>query len=192
MRKLRRTGSGGRGVTLPEMLMVMVITILMFGVISEIYFASLMVWRRCSSQSQADPPAHMTLDRVSQELKNAYQVNSPDSATDYITVTMPVRDSGGTNIWPFQADTRITYYLSDATGQHGHTGTYLWRETVKVSNGNTTLDIIAENVQNLTFEVYPSGTGRVLKVYAMSIAVVGQEQHTQYASRFSGSVAFRN
>jgi hypothetical protein len=173
-------------------MMSMAIMLLIVGVVSSIYFASLHVWRRCSSQSQADPPAHMSLDRITSELKNAYMVNSPDTATNYITVTLPARDSTGTNIYPFQPATRVTYYLSDASGQRDRTGTYLWREKVRVSDGNTTRNSIAGNVENLSFEVYPSGSGRVLKVYAMSIAVVGRERHEEYVSRFSGSVAFRN
>lgn len=188
----RRSGSASRGVTLPELMIAMVIMLLMVGVISSIYFASLHVWRRCSSQSQADPPAHISLDRITQELKNAYMVNSPDTASDYITVTLPARDSTGTNIYPFEPATRVTYYLSDASGQRDRTGTYLWRERVGVSDGQTTRNAIAGNVESLSFEVYPSGSGRVLKVYAMSIAVVGREQHEEYVSRFSGSVAFRN
>jgi len=188
----RRSGSASRGVTLPELMIAMVIMLLMVGVISSIYFASLHVWRRCSSQSQADPPAHISLDRVTAELKNAYQVNSPDTATNYITFTLPLKDSSGTVLYPFQPWCQISYYLSDATGSHSKTGTYLWRERLTLSDNTTTRSSIAQNVESLTFQVYPSGSGRMLKVYAMAIAILGQEQHEQYTSRFSGTVAFRN
>ena len=192
MQQIERAGRTRRGVTLPELLMVMVIIALVGGVLGVVYYSDLQVWRRCSAQSQADPPANISLDRLTSELKNAYMVNSPDTAVNYITFTLPLKDSGGTDIYPFQPWRQITYYLSDASGSHGNTGTYLWREQVTVPGNATTRTSIAQNVQSLSFQVYPSGSGRILKVYAMSIAIVGQEQHQQYTSQFSGTVAFRN
>jgi hypothetical protein len=172
--------------------MAMVIMLLIMGVVGSIYFSSLAVWRRCSAQSQADPPAHISLDRVTAELKNACKINSPDNATNYISFDLPLKDSSGLNIYPFQSWCTIRYYLSDKTGSHSATGTYLWREKTNTAGGAVTRASIAENVESLTFEVYPSGAGRMLKVYAMSIAIVGQEGRQQYTSQFSGTVAFRN
>lgn len=189
MIQLRRSSGG---TTLPELLMAIVVMALLSGVISSIYFASLQVWRRCSSQSQADAPAQMALDRVSRELKNAYVVNSPSTATDYITVTLPARDSDGTNIYPFQPASCVTYYLSDASGQRDRTGTYLWRECTRVSDGYVTRTIIAPNVYSLSFQLSPSGEGQTLKVCSLAIEAVGQEGREQYTSRLSGGVAFRN
>jgi prepilin-type N-terminal cleavage/methylation domain-containing protein len=191
---LRNMGThpGRRGVTLPELMIAMVIMTMVMGVIGAIYFSSLAVWRRCSAQSQADPPAHISLDRITTELKNAYRVDSPDTATNYITFTLPLRDSTDTVIYPFQGWRRMNYYLSDDTGSHTHTGTCLWRERTDLLHNLTTRACIAQNVQSLTFQVYPSGSGRMLKVYAMAIAILGQEQHTQYTSSFSATVAFRN
>lgn len=192
MLRNRRTSQGRRGVTLPELLIAMVIMTMVMGVVGAIYFSSLAVWRRCSAQSQADPPAHISLDRITAELKNAYRVDSPDTATGYITFTLPLKDSSDTVIYPFQGWQRIGYYLSDDTGSHTHTGTYLWRERTDLVHNLTRRVCIAENVQSLTFHIYPSGSGRMLKVYAMAIAILGQEQHTQYTSSFSATVAFRN
>jgi prepilin-type N-terminal cleavage/methylation domain-containing protein len=192
MQQTERAGRTRRGVTLPELLMVMVIMVLVGGILGVVYFSALHVWRRCSAQSQADPPAHISLDRVTSELRNAYTVNSPDTAVNYITFTLPLKDGSGTNIYPFQPWYQITYYLSDSSGSHSRTGTYLWREKTRASDNTATRTSIAQNVESLTFQVYPSGSGRMLKVYAMSIAIVGQEQHQQYTSRFSGTVAFRN
>jgi len=64
MQQTERAGRARRGVTLPELLMVMVIIALVGGVLGVVYYSDLQVWRRCSAQSQAHPPAHISLDRV--------------------------------------------------------------------------------------------------------------------------------
>jgi prepilin-type N-terminal cleavage/methylation domain-containing protein len=180
-----------RGITLPELMMAMVIMVLIMGVLGGIYFSSLQVWRRCSAQSQADPPAHISLDRVTSELRNAYKVNSV--GTSSISFDLPVKSGTAPhpNLIPFQSWCTIRYYLSDDTGSETSTGTYLWRKKTDTATGDVSSSVIARNVESLTFAV-DSSDDRILKVYAMSIAIVGEEGRQQYTSSFSGTVAFRN
>jgi hypothetical protein len=168
----------------------MVIMALVAGVVSALYFASLHVWRRCSSQSQADPPAHMAIARVTKELKNAYQVTS--MGNDAITFLLPRTDPSGTNLLPLQAAKEISYYLSDASGVQGQPGTILWRKEVDVVNNRTRTQRIAENVEQLAFDYDTTSENRVLAIYALSITVIGQEGHEEYQSAFGSHIAFRN
>jgi hypothetical protein len=183
-----------RGGTLPELMMAMVIMVLIMGVLGGIFFSPLQVWRRCSAQSQADPPAHISLDRVTSELRNAYKINSPADATDYISFDLPVKSEvePHPNLIPLQSWCTIRYYLSDSTGNEAHTGTYLWRKKTDTATGAVSSAVIAKNVQSMIFHTYAADGNRTLSVYAMSIAIVGEEGRQQYTSSFSGTVAFRN
>jgi len=179
-----------RGTTLPELLIAMAIMLLIAGVVSAVYFASLRTWRRCSSQSQADPPAHMTISRLTRELKNAYQVTSMGASS--ITFLLPQVDGNGVNIVPLTPAREVSYYLSDATGQPGQPGTDLWRRDVSLTSGTVKRQRIAQNVERLAFDYEATSGNRVLAIYALSITVVGTEGHQSYTSRFDTHIAFRN
>ncbi len=149
-----------RAFTLPEMMIAMAIIMIIVGIVGTIYWTSFHVWQRCSAESQADPPAHISLDRVTSELKNAYQVNSPANATNYITFTLPKRDANNTVIYPMTGWYQICYYLSDASASHAKTGTYLWREKTMLANNAVTRESVAQNVQSMTFNITPADSGR--------------------------------
>jgi type II secretory pathway pseudopilin PulG len=177
------------GFSLIEAMIVIFIIGLIGTAVGTLYYSSLQVWRRCSAQSQADPPAHLAVDRVAKELRNAYLVDSMGS--DNITFTLPATDANGVNTLPLTPGKRISYYISDDTGAIGPTGTVLWRKEVRLSSGNTRYMRIANNVEELTFTYYATPT-QVLKIYAMSITVLGQEGRQQYNSQFGSRIAFRN
>jgi prepilin-type N-terminal cleavage/methylation domain-containing protein len=195
MRRISITATARRpalrqcGITLPEMLIAMVIMTLIAGVVSATYFTSLHIWRRCSSMSQAEPPAHISVDRLCRELKNAYLVDSIGDTS--VTFTLPKQDENGINVLPLEPAQRISYYLSDDTGKRDKAGTHLWRERLDVDSGSATRGCIAENVESLKFS-YDATEDRVLKIYAMSITVIGEEGKEQYHSEFESHVAFRN
>jgi len=178
-----------RGVTLVELLMGMVIMAIIGAVISSIFFASMKVWRRCSAHSQAEPPATMSINRISRELRNAYLVDN--MGDDTITFTQPLTDAGGVNVLPLQPKTRISYYLSDDSGTEGAAGSSLWRKRVDVPTGQTQRRPLADNVLSMDFSYDATGT-RVLKIYALSITVQGREGQEVYHSQFGTHVAFRN
>jgi len=167
----------------------MFIMTMIAGVVSSLFFASMQVWRRCSSQSQADPPAHFAIARITKELKNAYLVDNMGASS--ITFTQPKTDADGINLLPLQPGRRITYYVSDDSGQVGHAGTVLWRKWQDLVTGRTTVRRVANNVEQLGFS-YDTTSTRVLKIYAMSITVLGKEGREEYRSKFEGHVAFRN
>jgi len=179
-----------RGVTLPEVLIAMVIMTLIAGVVSALYFASEQVWRRCSSQAQADPPAHMAISRLTKELKNAYQVSSMGPTS--VTFLLPRVDGSGVNIVPLQTARVVSYYLSDDTGQQSHSGNVMWRKETNADTGSAKQQRIASNVQQLDFDYETTGNNRVLAIYALSITVLGQEGRQHYQSQFGSHVAFRN
>lgn len=177
------------GFTLVEALIVMAIMTMVAGVVSSLFFASMHVWRRCSSQSQADPPAHMAIARMTKELRNAYLVD--DMGSSSITFTLPQADADGINTLPLQPGRRISYYLSDSTGEVGRNGSILWRRQQDLVTGHATTRRIAENVEQLGFS-YDATPSRVLKIYAMSVTVLGREGRQEYRSVFGSHVAFRN
>lgn len=170
--------------------MAMVIALLIAGVVSATYFASLRVWRRCSAQSQADPPAHMTIDRLTKELKNAYEVTTMGSSS--ITFTLPLTDEEGINVIPLQPGKTVSYYLAGEDGLPDPEGTVLWRQEYDHPHHLTKSAIIAENVESLALEYEAASPNRVLSIYALSITVVGEEGRQEYRSEFGSHVAFRN
>ena len=177
------------GFTFIEALVTMVIMSLVVGVISTVYFSSIHVWKRCSSQSQADPPAHMTINQLSKELKNAYLVNEMGDTS--ITFTTPLQDANGINILPLQPGRVISYYISDESGVANQEGTILWRSQTDIASGATKQRRIADNVEALDFS-YDATPTRVLKIYALSVTVVGKEGRHEHRTEFGSHVAFRN
>jgi prepilin-type N-terminal cleavage/methylation domain-containing protein len=184
-RFLKRT----HGFTLIEALMAMVVMVVIMGSVSTIYLTSTRVWKRCSSQAQADPPAHMTIARISKELRNAYKIDEMGNTS--IKFSLPRRDGNGINVVPLQAAEQISYYLSDETGASGATGNILWRRRIDIASGANATQRIAGNVVQLGFS-YDATATRVLKIYAISITVVGREGRQEYRSAFGSHIAFRN
>jgi prepilin-type N-terminal cleavage/methylation domain-containing protein len=178
-----------KGFTLVETMIAVTVMSMVMGVVSAIYFSSLQVWRRCSSQAQADPPAHLAISRLAKELKNAYVVDEHQEHS--ITFTLPLTGEDGINVLPLQAGKRISYYVSDTTGVVGNTGTILWRKETNMVNGQQKLQRIADNIEDVRFE-YVTSSSRVLEVYSLSITVLGQEGRQQYHSSFSSYTAMRN
>ncbi|MHB9131393.1 MAG: hypothetical protein ACYDBB_09925 [Armatimonadota bacterium] len=182
-----------RGVTLIELLMVIASATLISGVIMAMYIASLRVWYRCSSQSQAFPPAYMVITRLNQELKNAYAITVPPNGKS-VTFRLPKTDpnNNGCNILPFQLGREISYYCANDTAQEGNTGTVLWRKTFNADTSETSYMRIANNVTNLAFQADASTNGRVFAVYSTTVTVVGKEQKTSHESNFHSTIAIRN
>lgn len=179
------------GFTLPEVLVSVVITGLIFGVVISILITSTRLWRRCSSMSEAFPPAYAVVNRINKELKNAYYVTVP-AAKNSITFRLPRTDADGINLVPLQPGTEVTYYRSDATGLNTHTGTTLWRRATNLQTNAVRLRSLAENVEELTFNCDATQAGRVFSVYSTAVTVVGQEQATTFESRFQTTMAIRN
>jgi type II secretory pathway pseudopilin PulG len=191
------------GFSLIETLIAMVVMTFILGAVGVLYFTSFHVWQRCSSQSQADPPAHIAINRITKELKNAYIVNSCVPGSNSITFTLPATEQVSNpfdtppyinvNLLPLTPARQISYYISDNTGSVGRAGTVLWRSEQNFISGGSNLKRIADNVEELTFDYAAADEGtRILMVYAMSVTVLGQEGRQQYRSEFSSRVAFRN
>lgn len=179
------------GVTLLELLVSISITALIIGVVVAMSIAASRVWRRSSSFSQAFPPAYLITTRLNQELKNAYEIDVADDGLS-ITFRLPRTDGDGINVLPFEVGREISYYRADESGDIEHPGTFLWRREWNAVSDVTTLDAIAENVTELTFNLDASEEGRVFAVYSTAITVAGHEQSTEYNSRFESSMAVRN
>lgn len=188
---MRRIRTGSPGFTLIEALISTAIIGLVFGIVVAVLITSMRVWRKCSSESQAFPPAYQLVTQLNNELKNAYYISIPTNSTS-ITFRTPKTDANGVNIVPFVLGHEITYYRSDATGSMTATGTFLWRKDKNGVSNVTTQRNIAQNVSQLTFNCSGTLSGRVFAVYSMSVTVVGQEQATTYNSTFSSTMAIRN
>jgi prepilin-type N-terminal cleavage/methylation domain-containing protein len=200
---MKRNSTGNRGFSLIEALIAMVVMSFILVAVGVLYFTSFNVWQRSSAESQADPPAHIAIGRITKELKNAYIVVPPVPNSNTITFTLPETepeqdpfDASKTvkvNVLPLTPERQITYYVSDATGAVGPTGTVLWRSEQNLLTGASNLKRIADNVEELTFDYAAADGGtRMLMVYAMSVTVQGKEGRHVYRSEFSSRVAFRN
>jgi len=152
---------------------------------------SMRVWRRCSSFSQAFPPAYTVISRLNKELKNAYYITIADDQQS-ILFHLPRVDAERIALAPLQVGHEITYYRSDASGDQEQSGTVLWRRDYDAVNEVTTQRALAENVSELTFSCDATYNGRVFSVYSTAVTVVGQEQATRYESNFNTTVAIRN
>jgi hypothetical protein len=196
---MRLEPTGKSGFSLIEALIAMVVMVFILGAVGILYFTSFRVWQRCSAQSQADPPAHLAIGRITKELKNASAVTT--IAANSLSFTLPATTlvqnpyNGSeyikVNVLPLTPARQISYYLSDATGAAGGSGTMLWRSEQNLITGASNLKHIADNVEELNFD-YDAAGERVLKIYAMSVTVQGKEGRQVHRSEFGSHVAFRN
>jgi hypothetical protein len=198
------------------------ITGLIVLVIAAVFAASQRVWMKVSSQSQAYPPAYAAIKRISRDLRNAAYVICPDPAkgdtrVDWIIVYRAKPDPDRTdhaNLVPVEADLNEVhaYYLSDSTGKHAATGTYLWQHvfTQNADNSVTTISrtLIAMNASELAFQPNkslapldedapadddaPPPVARTYTIYAMALTVEGKEKAQTSTSRFDTMITFRN
>ncbi|MHB0935845.1 MAG: PilW family protein [Armatimonadota bacterium] len=180
-----------RGLTLIELMITVTILALVMGVTISMLMTSMRVWRRCSSFSQAFPPAYAVIGRLNKELKNAYYVNVPPEK-DSITFRVPRSDEAGFNAVPLQMGHEITYYRSNDSGDQGEAGTLLWRQDYNALTGITRNRVIAENVTRLEFDCVKTYDGRVFSVYSNAVTVIGKEQHAEHESSFETHIAIRN
>jgi len=180
-----------QGFTLLELLISMTIMALVIGVTVSILMTSMRVWRRCSSFSQAFPPAYTVISRLNKELKNAYNITVAEDQQSII-FHLPRVDAERIALAPLQLGHEITYFRSDESGDDEQSGNVLWRRDYNAVSGTTTQRALAENVSELTFSCDATHNGRVFSVYSTAVTVVGQEQALQYESNFHTTVAIRN
>lgn len=191
MEAYRRPKRQARGLTLIELMITVTILALVMGVTISMLMTSMRVWRRCSSFSQAFPPAYAVIGRLNKELKNAYYVSVADDKHS-ITFRVPRIDDTGFNAVPLQEGHEISYYRSDESGDLGEAGTLLWRKDYNALTGLTKKRVLAKNVTALDFDTIATYNGRVFSVYSNAVTVIGQEQAKTEESSFQTTIAIRN
>lgn len=114
------------GFTITELLVTIIISTLIIGVLSAVFVASLRVWNRCNSQTQAFPPAYDALERINRDMRSAAYLVTPDqwvAGTNYATNAI-VQDTGAM----YQCKTG---HLAQATNRPGTTGgAAIWQPTI--------------------------------------------------------------
>jgi len=122
------------------------------------------------------------VQRISPDLRNAFRVD--ESSTDKrLTVILPKEDGAGGYLVPLADGDRISYYLSDASGDPAMTGGILWRalngqpdRTWSLRKGKGKLDL---GNQLLTFDFDPNSKVQSVQLVLGSTQWDGKQRATR-------------
>ena len=196
-----RRGSGRRGFTLPEILVVMAVMGAIGYASSMIYFSVLAIHRENIWRLPPYDNATRAAQRVCDELQEAMLIVDHEPA--WIVFMIPQKDANRDNVLTLGADgyflsqgDRIAFYLSDETGAIGAEGNCLWKAVRRQGESVYTPRVkIADEIHPELNPVDPS-TGLPhpmfkywpdiirlwgVEVWMTSTAVVSNETKTQTA-----------
>jgi prepilin-type N-terminal cleavage/methylation domain-containing protein len=127
-----RVRGGRAGLTLPELMVVMVTFSVVMGAVFALYLQSLRTWYRTNAETAAEERAAWAVDQMSWDLREALRVD--DAFPTRITFTMPLQDSNHRNVITVVDGTprlsngnQIMFYLSNESGSVNGEGNYLWK-----------------------------------------------------------------
>ncbi len=125
------------GVTLLELLVAMTIASVLTAAIVTIFTTINGRWGYQAARATAVQQAQLAMDRMAREIHSAISYTpGPDTFGRTDIFTLPADTDANGNYVPswnngvnaYQPGTTFHYYLSDATGTFGNSGTALWRE----------------------------------------------------------------
>ncbi len=222
----RRTISGGTacpargsrpvwGVTLPEMLTVVMVLSLILGTVSSIYINSLRAWCRGSAETYSEQKASWAVQRMIPDIRLGMSVVpgvAPHEAS-YIAVQLPQRDfdSGEStylNRLGTDANGRpylvpggwVGYFRGDAGGAPDVHGDHIWRRQVAADGTILKQDSLADHVVDNP----PDGSGNpkptfiywpdVYRLKSVEVTVTVREKQGGRTSTttMNGEIALRN
>lgn len=130
------------GVTLTEVLVASLLSLLIFAVVPPFYLMSVNLWKRGNVELSARHNASWVVQRMKEDARNAIEVTvvSPTA----VVLEHPLReledDGRSHNVLGSESKLspgdRVTYYLSDEMGALNAGGTILWRQ-VTLAGGKT-------------------------------------------------------
>jgi prepilin-type N-terminal cleavage/methylation domain-containing protein len=127
-----RSRRGRAGVTLPELMIVMVMFSIILAAIFVLYLQSLRTWQRTNAEATAEECAAWAVEQMSWDLRLAMRVD--DAGTTRLVVTLPLQDSEHRNVITvvdgiprLSNGDQIMFYLSNDTGSMDAQGDCLWK-----------------------------------------------------------------
>jgi len=129
------------GVTLPELLIVMVTFTVVMGAVFVLHLQSLRTWYRAHAEATAEERAAWAVEQMSWDLRLAMRVD--EAQPTWIVVTLPLQDDNHDNVITVQDciprlsnGDQVMFYLSDDTGSLGAQGHCLWKAVKPVGGSH--------------------------------------------------------
>jgi hypothetical protein len=158
----RPPGARTAGVTLPEVLTVVMVISVIVGTVTAIFMMSMQTWYRGAAETYAEQKASLAIQRMVPDLQQGLSVTPAGHPYGdvCIAVEMPAKayDSGeGVYLNQVATDTEgkpylvsgdyAVYYRGDENGNLSLTGNRMWRRLVRASDGATLKNsVIADNI----------------------------------------------
>ncbi len=120
------------GLTLVEVIVVMVITSFLVLVLGAIYIQSLNMYADTMSRNVANERAQLALARLEEDIRGAFRI--VEAKSDRITISqmkLAYDPSVGSDVpvLPLQHGARVRYFRSRGDGIYDPQGAFLWRAT---------------------------------------------------------------
>jgi len=161
IRARQESGAARIGVSLPEVLTVVMVLSLIIGTVSAIYISSMRAWARGSTEAYSEQKASWAIERMFPDIRLGMSVVpgvAPHEAS-YIAIQLPQRNfDTGENAYLNQIATDangrpylvpggcVVYYRGDAAGNADIQGDHVWRRQVAADGSILKQDSLADHV----------------------------------------------
>jgi len=125
--KRSRTG-GRRGATILEAVISAGLALLVLIAAGELGRTGVRLWHSSQAHFQGRNYLEFATERIAEDVREALSIDLAQSGADHLTVTLPLVGSDGEYVSPLASGARLTYYLSDSSGDFSAVGNVLWRQ----------------------------------------------------------------
>lgn len=179
------------GVTLVEVISVLVLMVIVMVLLSEITIGALRVFEQSRTDDSMRTQAELTLQKLIPRLREVMTVNQLTSSL--IDTYPPQKDAFGTNVVGYsglQQGSRFKFFVGDDSGNASAAGTYLWQQQI-VGNAQVLPTLLGSGFASCGFQAITSG-GKTVGV-RVTLAYAQTVMGTRTVSKsYVQEVTFRN
>ncbi|MBN1459137.1 MAG: hypothetical protein JXA57_06345 [Armatimonadetes bacterium] len=199
------------GVTLPEMLTVVMVISIVVGSVAAIFMMAMQTWYRGAAETYAEQKASLAIQRMVPDLQQGLAVTAASDpyGSVCIAVQMPAKaydSTEGVYLNQVATDTEgkpylvqgdfTVYYRGDADGHISLDGDRIWRRLVRASDGailreSVIADSIVDNPSSKPMFIYWPDIYRLRSV-EVTVTVQEQRGHRTATKTMNGELALRN
>jgi prepilin-type N-terminal cleavage/methylation domain-containing protein len=186
---MKRWPAAQRGMSLIEVLTVMVVLSLVMSMLGSFYVAALKLFREGSLTSDVMAEAAWAVRWMEADLRAARRATT--AQTSQVVLVLPRKDVDGRNVVPLEDGDEVWYYRGTADGAVSSSGSYLWQAVKAYGAGQFTITRrLASHLTSLTFSYSPdSADPTAVKV---SLTVQATEGPKTVNRTESGWLTLRN
>ena len=180
-------GRSQRGITMPEVLIAMSISMLALAALVGVVRIGNAAWATSSVEEDAKEAFHLAATRMAPSIRGAMRVEMAQSNSRRLTVVLPREDAvtSGYEL-PLADGAVVSFYQSDTSGNPVRTGTILWRSVNGTPDAEWSLTNgrgkVVLSATSLAFTYMPATDPRSVRIALATDGAVGARTISRAAS----------